>query len=103
MTIKNSSLRGSDERTPQPATAPAGDVHEAQAIKLFAIIKKTSKYAYQNEKDQRTGKLVPQEVTHIGNGNFGPDTVFTEFNQYPIRDLAFYVESAWGRYVKLGG
>lgn len=72
-------------------------------VSLFITIKKTSKYAYQNDVHPSTGKLVPIPVRGIGTGNFGPNTVLIDGNQYPMGDVNFYVVTGGGRYVKLGG
>jgi hypothetical protein len=69
---------------------------------LFATIKKSSKYACQQPRDdsQRLAPMMPFEV-HIGTGPAKDYIVHGNGNQYRIADLRFYVKDDDGRFVPL--
>lgn len=59
---------------------------------LYATIKKSSKYAYQQPRDD-SNQPEPFEV-EIGNGPISDYIVYGNSNQYRISDLRFYVKTA---------
>ena len=69
---------------------------EAKSLVLFALIKSSSKYAYQG---RYTGKPVAMRVTDLEEGEY---TFYLENgNRYRREDLTFYVKGFDGKLVKL--
>ena len=69
---------------------------EGKALVLFALIKSSSKYAYQG---RYTGKPVAMRVTRLEAGEYAFH--LENGNRYRREDLTFYVEGADGKLVKL--
>lgn len=69
---------------------------EGKALVLFALIKSSSKYAYQG---RYTGKPVAMRVTRLESGDYAFH--LENGNRYRREDLTFYVEDPSGKLVKL--
>lgn len=67
-----------------------------KALVLFAVIKPSSKYAYQG---RYTGKPVAMRVTWLENSDY--PFHLENGNRYRREDLTFYVEDADGKLLKL--
>jgi hypothetical protein len=80
------------ETTPAPEGAPTA---EGKALVLFAVIKSSSKYAYQG---RYTGKPVAMRVTYLEPGDYAFH--LENGNRYRREDLTFYVKDG-ERLVKL--
>jgi hypothetical protein len=78
---------------PAPEGAPTA---EGKALVLCAIIKASSKYAYQG---RYTGKPVAMRVTHLEPSEY--PFHLENGNRYRREDLTFYVEDATGKLTKL--
>lgn len=68
---------------------------EAKGLVLFAVIRSSSKYAYQGRED---GKPVAMRVTFLENSEYAFH--LENGNRYRREDLTFYVRDG-GRFVKL--
>ena len=75
--------------TPETETGAAGLV-------LYAVIKSSSKYAYQG---RYTGKPVAMRVTFLESGEY--PFYLENGNRYRREDLTFYVGGVDGKLVKL--
>ena len=75
--------------TPQTAT-------EAKTLVLCAVIKASSKYAYQGREN---GKAVAMRVTFLEDGEYAFH--LENGNRYRREDLTFYVEDTSGKLIKL--
>jgi len=71
---------------------------EAKSLVLFAVIKASSKYAYQG---RYTGKPVAMRVTATGARNDAYAFRLENGNDYRREDLTFYVKGLDGKLVKL--
>lgn len=69
---------------------------EGKTLVLFALIKASSKYAYQG---RYSGKPVAMQVTHLEAGEYAFH--LENGNRYRREDLTFYVEGPDGKLVKL--
>ncbi len=69
---------------------------EGRALVLFALIKSSSKYAYQG---RYTGKPVAMRVTFLEPGEYAFH--LENGNRYRREDLTFYVRTLDGQLVKL--
>jgi len=69
---------------------------EGKALVLFALIKASSKYAYQG---RYTGKPVAMRVTFLEPGEY--PFHLDNGNRYRREDLTFYVQDTDGQLVKL--
>jgi hypothetical protein len=69
---------------------------EGKALVLFALIKASSKYAYQG---RYSGKPVAMRVTELEAGEYAFH--LENGNRYRREDLTFYVEGPDGKLVKL--
>ena len=83
------------ETEPRPARAARA---EGKALVLFALIKASSKYAYQG---RYTGKPVAMRVTATGDRNDAYAFRLENGNDYRREDLTFYVRGLNGQLVKL--
>ena len=70
---------------------------EGEALVLFALIKSSSKYAYQG---RYTGKPVAMRVTWLG-GTDRTRLPLDNGNRYRREDLTFYVKGPGGKLIKL--
>jgi hypothetical protein len=78
---------------PAPEGAPTT---EGKALVLCAVIKASSKYAYQGREG---GKAVAMRVTFLEAGEY--PFHLENGNRYRREDLTFYVEDATGKLTKL--
>ena len=69
---------------------------EGKALVLFALIKSSSKYAYQG---RYTGKPVAMRVTRLEKTDYAFH--LENGNRYRREDLTFYVQGLDGKLVKL--
>jgi hypothetical protein len=69
---------------------------EGEALVLFALIKSSSKYAYQG---RYTGKPVAMRVTFLEAGEYAFH--LENGNRYRREDLTFYVRGFGGKLIKL--
>jgi len=69
---------------------------EGKALVLYALIKSSSKYAYQG---RYSGKPVAMRVTFLEPGEYAFH--LENGNRYRREDLTFYVEGPDGKLVKL--
>ncbi len=81
------------EPEPRPARAARA---EAKTLVLFALIKASSKYAYQG---RYSGKPVAMRVTELEPGEY--PFHLENGNRYRREDLTFYVQGPDGQLVKL--
>jgi len=81
------------ETTPAPECAPTA---EGRALVLCAVIKASSKYAYQG---RYTGKPVAMRVTHLEATEY--PFHLENGNRYRREDLTFYVGDTSGKLIKL--
>ena len=79
----------------EPRTACAATA-EGKALVLFAVIKASSKYAYQGREG---GKPVAMRVTELEPGEYAFH--LENGNRYRREDLTFYVRGLDGQLVKL--
>ena len=82
------------ETEPRPARAARS---EAKSLVLFAVIKASSKYEYQNR--EKDGKPVPMEVKATREDHYA--FRLANGNDYRREDLTFYVRGLDGKLVKL--
>jgi hypothetical protein len=80
----------------EPRAESAAARSEGKALVLFALIKASSKYAYQG---RYSGKPVAMQVTHLEAGEYAFH--LENGNRYRREDLTFYVEGPDGKLVKL--
>ena len=87
--------------TTETQTAPEGAKRaEARGLVLYAVIKRSSKYAYQGQ-DER-GKPLAMEVEELEHEGSEYPFRLENGNRYRREDLTFYVrEEKTGRLVKL--
>ena len=85
--------------TTETTSAPEGAKPEARGLVLFAVIKSSSKYAYQGREG---GKPVAMEVEELEHEGSEYPFRLENGNRYRREDLTFYVrEEKTGRLVKL--
>jgi hypothetical protein len=79
-------------------TEPGADraTAEGEALVLFALIKSSSKYAYQGREN---GKPVAMRVTFLEAGEYAFH--LENGNRYRREDLTFYVQGLGGKLIKL--
>ncbi len=77
-------------------TPPARRASETSGLVLFALIKASSKYAYQG---RYTGKPVAMRVTQLEASEY--PFYLENGNRYRREDLTFYVQGLDGQLVKL--
>ena len=82
-------------------TAPPAPVarrgSEVSDLVLFAVIRPSSKYEYQNR--EVNGKAVPQRVQRLEDSDYAFH--LSNGNRYRREDLTFYVRNLDGKLVKL--
>ena len=66
-------------------------------MELYAKIKPESKYAHQGV-DPRSGKRIFFPITEVRDDWYAFQT---DYNQYRLEDLTFYVRSPSGRFIRL--
>jgi hypothetical protein len=79
-------------------TEPGADraTAEGEVLVLFALIKSSSKYAYQG---RYSGKPVAMKVTWLEAGEYAFH--LENGNRYRREDLTFYVQGLGGKLIKL--
>jgi uncharacterized protein (DUF2141 family) len=80
----------------QTMSTTTNDTTEARGLVLCAVIKASSKYAYQG---RYTGKPVAMRVTFLEPGEYAFH--LENGNRYRREDLTFYVEDTTGKLIKL--
>jgi hypothetical protein len=86
------------ETAPTPPAPAARRGSESSGLVLFALIKASSKYAYQG---RYTGKPVAMRVMATGARNDAYAFRLENGNDYRREDLTFYVRNPDGQLVKL--
>jgi hypothetical protein len=86
------------ETAPTPPAPAARRGSETSGLVLFALIKASSKYAYQG---RYTGKPVALRVTATNARNDAYAFRLENGNDYRREDLTFYVRNPAGQLVKL--
>jgi hypothetical protein len=82
------------ETEPRPVRAARA---EAKGLVLFAVVKASSKYSYQNR--EKDGKPVPMEVKALREDHYA--FRLANGNDYRLEDLTFFARSPDGKLVKL--